>query len=1195
MSTRNIKTTLRIEGDDKYRDSLKKINSELVTLRSEMKVVDAQFSGNEKSVEALEAKYDVLGKQYTQQKEKLETLRNALINAQSEQERINKVVEECQEKYNRAKQTLEEYKQSSVKTADGQKELEDALEEARKELEVAEKASVSAANKIEDYGRKSNYTQAEVFKLEKQLESTKQDLNDARIEANRTGSAVEDLGNDMRNGAEKGREFGEKTKEGVGALASALTAAGVKEGLEEITQAITDCTDASIRFESAVTGVYKTVDGTPAQLQRISDQIKQMSANELPATTKEISAVAEAAGQLGIATEDVIGFTRVMIDLGESTNLSAEEAASSLAKFANITGTAAADYSRLGSVIVGLGNNFATTEADIVEMGTRLASAGTLAGLTEPQIMGLATAMSSVGIEAEAGGTAMTQTLSAIEKAVATGGDELDEFARIAGTSSKDFARMWKDNAVSALQLFVSGLGKLDEQGESATIVLDEMGLSGVRQSNMLKSLALAADTMTGAVNLASTAWEENTALAEEAGKRYETTESKIAMANNAFDNLKIAIGDQLNPALESAAEAGADAFTWAADFVEENPWVVGAITSVTTGMGLLAVGVAGYTVATNIAIPATQAFTSALMANPVGAVAVALVGVTSAVAGLTIAFSNAEPPQDKFYERLVNARQATSELEESMKKLDETIEANQYNTDQVKVLIAELQRLEDRGLENIGVNQLYQETLAGLQEMMPDLAISIDETTGAIEGGTEALMLQAEAWGEQEEAADALRILEDAKNAYEETKLAIEANTAEMEPYKEELASLTEQLNDTNSGIEYGSDQWWEIYNRMTELAGVTIPEYMAQDEALREELALQAGQVLDTWNTYDQYNQTMAEGNETAAETLEQLDEFGTKLDDVQSGMEELQVAYEESYNSAYTNISGQIGLFQMMDEGTSISVDEMIASLQSQSDYMNVYAQNIKKAAEDGLDRGLIAELSDGSVESAAILQEIVTKGEDRIGELNDAFKKVQEGKDYFSDQVAIAETNFDERMDGITTRMDEFTQELDMYDDAADAADNTVQGAVDAIRNRLGDMYEMGRRMGLEQMRGYSDTTQIASPSKAFKRLAHFTTQGVEVQVEEDLPSVRRSYETLAEVSMSGYQSKMAELQYNYNRALDTMARLGGESSYSTTSTVNHNSRVEVHNHYTSPAQTSYAELERMKRRERREIVRRLTPR
>ncbi len=1193
MPTREIKTSLRIEGDSQYQSAIKKINSELTTMRSEMKAVDAQYAGNEKSLDALKAKTESLTRQYDQQKVKLETLRSALANARSEQERIDKVVEQCRENYNRAQRELEEYKNSTDKTAEGQKQLEDALAEAKKELEVAEKASRTAGNAVEDYGRKSNYTQAEIYKLGKELKDTKEDLVQARIESNQTGNAVRNLGNEMQDSAQKGQDFGEKSKEGVDTLAAALTAAGIKESLEAVTQAIKDCLDASVQFESAITGVYKTVDGTSAQLQRITDGVKEMS-TEIPATTTEIAGVAEAAGQLGIATEDVLDFTRVMIDLGESTNLSADEAASALAKFANITGTAASDYSRLGSVIVGLGNNFATTEADIVAMATRLASAGTLAGLTEAEIMGLATAMSSVGIEAEAGGTAMTQTLSAIEKAVAESGDSLDEFARIAGVSSEEFANKWENNAVEALQLFIAGLGDLDAQGESATIVLDEMGLSGVRQSNMLKSLALAADTLTGAVELANVSWEENTALTEEAGKRYETTESKIAMARNAFDNLKVAIGDQLNPALEAAAEAGANAFTWATDFVENNSWVVGAITGVTTAIGLLGVGVAGYTVATNIAIPATQAFTSALLANPVGQVAVALTAVVSAVSGFTVALTNAELPENRFKENLIKARQATDELEISIENLNQTISENEFNIDQVKVYIEELERLEERGLENIGVNQLYQETLEKIQELMPELAVTIDETTGAVEGGTEALLLQAEAWGKQEIAAEALRILEDGKNAYEETKLAIEENAAAMEPYQEELAALAEQLNSTNSEIEYGSTQWWDIYNRMSELTGVVIPEYIAQDEALREELALQhesfmllEGAITATQVAQEAYSEGMVD-------TKTKLDEFNEKIDSIQGELESLQAEYEEAYNSAYTNISGQFGLFETMDTVVATSVGDMIASLQSQSAYMDEYAANMQRAAALGVDQGLIAELSDGSVESAAILKGIVEDGGQNVDKLNANFKKVQEGKEAFSDQMAKMATDFDDRMDDITSRMNQLTDELDMYREAAGAADNTVQGAIDAISARLDDMYSMGYSMGLEQMRGYRNATQQASPSRAFKKLAHNTTLGVEIQVQEDLPAIRKSYEELAEASMQGYQSKIVELQYNYTRALGTMDRLS-EQSYFSNSTVNNNSnRVEVHNHYTSPTQTSYAELERMKRRERREIVRRLIP-
>ena len=201
-------------------------------------------------------------------------------------------------------------------------------------------------------------------------------------------------------------------------------------------------------------------------------------------------------------------------------------------------------------------NNFATTESDIVSMANRLAASGTLAGLTNQEILGLATAMSSVGIEAEAGGTAMTQTLSAIESAVAAGGEDLQKFATVAGESAQEFADKWKNHPIEAIQDFIRGLGKLDEKGESATMVLDDMQLSGVRQSNMLKSLALAADTMTGAVDLSNRAWSENTALTNEASTRYETTESKLKMLKNQVVDMAIDFGGPFVDALKNGLEA---------------------------------------------------------------------------------------------------------------------------------------------------------------------------------------------------------------------------------------------------------------------------------------------------------------------------------------------------------------------------------------------------------------------------------------------------------------------------------------------------------------------------------------------------------------------------------------------------------------------------------------------------------------
>ena len=106
----------------------------------------------------------------------------------------------------------------------------------------------------------------------------------------------------------------------------------------------------------------------------LSKGIRQM-AKEIPASASEIAEVAAAAGQLGIATENILDFTRTTIDLGESTNLSAEQAATSPARLANITRMSQRNFDRLGSVIVALGNSLATMEAEITEMALRLAGA----------------------------------------------------------------------------------------------------------------------------------------------------------------------------------------------------------------------------------------------------------------------------------------------------------------------------------------------------------------------------------------------------------------------------------------------------------------------------------------------------------------------------------------------------------------------------------------------------------------------------------------------------------------------------------------------------------------------------------------------------------------------------------------------------------------------------------------------------
>ena len=434
------------------------------------------------------------------------------------------------------------------------KTLGQAIEAQRKVLDQMKKSFDTlepGTAKFDKAAAEIERENAKLAAMEGQLRNVQQALIAVGRE-NSFANRINKFGDGLIKSGDKIKTFGDNVSSLGGKLTTGLTLPLVASvGL--VTKAASD-------YESAFAGVKKTVDETATvSYKNLSDGIRQM-AKELPASAVEIANVAEVAGQLGIKAEDILTFSRTMIDMGESTNLSAEDAATAIAKIANILGLTSDEYKRFGSSVVDLGNNFATTERDIVEMTNRLAAGGKLAGLTAPEILGLATAMSSVGIEAEAGGTAMTQTLTAIGNAVSLttkdSADDLALIAKVAGTTSEEFQKAWKEKPAEALQAFIKGLNTAREQGANMDAILMKLGMTGIRQGNMLKSLALSSDKMSAAVARSNQAWKDNTALTNEANKRYETTESQLKMFRNQVTDLAIEFGGPLLKALREGLTA---------------------------------------------------------------------------------------------------------------------------------------------------------------------------------------------------------------------------------------------------------------------------------------------------------------------------------------------------------------------------------------------------------------------------------------------------------------------------------------------------------------------------------------------------------------------------------------------------------------------------------------------------------------
>lgn len=415
---------------------------------------------------------------------------------------------------------------------------------------IGDLSSASAKNKEDLLGARNAMLQTATT-----LSDLRGRYADLTKEINIQSSKWTQVGNSLHSFGEKMQGIGSKMQSVGSTLTKGLTVpllAGAGVAVK-----------AAIDYESAFAGVKKTVDGTPQQFTQLSNSIREM-AKEMPSSAVEIAHVAEAAGQLGVPIGAIKDFSKTMINLGVSTNLSSEEAASSIAKIGNIMQVSGKDLGtwsgHFGSAVVDLGNHFATTERDIVEMTNRLAAGGKLAGLTTPEILGLATAMSSVGIEAEAGGTALTQTLTGIGKAVSGVGkgakEKLEVIAQTAGMTAEQFSTAWKQKPAEALQSFIKGLQRAHDEGKNMDGILDELGMTGIRQGNMLKSLASASDKMSEAVNRSNLAWKENNALTNEASKRYETTESQLKIFKNKLTDIAIEFGGPLLKALNSGLDA---------------------------------------------------------------------------------------------------------------------------------------------------------------------------------------------------------------------------------------------------------------------------------------------------------------------------------------------------------------------------------------------------------------------------------------------------------------------------------------------------------------------------------------------------------------------------------------------------------------------------------------------------------------
>lgn len=517
--------------------------------KAKMNGLSSQMKQSASNVNLLKSKYDALKQSTSQLPKEIDKLTGSLKQKQSTLKTTGTLLES-------QKEHLKHLQKTYGKTSEAALKYKDTVANTSKAYKNTEKEVKALETQIKSLNGTFSSQQRELQSLPTKIANAETGYFKLRDAMQQTHTAFRNNGGKLADVAQRFNDVGGRVQ------AFGQKMSGFGDGLSKMTAGLSTgmylAGKAAIDFESSFAGVVKTVNGSPEQLNRIRQGFLDLS-TQIPVSANELAKIGEVAGQLGIKTENILDFTKTIADLGATTNLSAEEGATSLAQFMAVMGTSQSNIRNLGSSIVELGNNFATNERSIVEMAQRLSGMGKQTNMAEADVLGLAAALSTVGIEAEAGGSAMTQVMNKMQNAVASGGDGLQKFASAAGVSANEFANAFRTRPVEALQMLLKGLDEVKENGGNVNEVLAGLGITGIREADAIKRLAGALNGDSGlgkALDIANKGWKENNALTKEASIRYQTSASKLKMAKNEIQKMAIEMGSQLLPKLAQALTA---------------------------------------------------------------------------------------------------------------------------------------------------------------------------------------------------------------------------------------------------------------------------------------------------------------------------------------------------------------------------------------------------------------------------------------------------------------------------------------------------------------------------------------------------------------------------------------------------------------------------------------------------------------
>lgn len=1016
---------------------------------------------------------------------------------------VFKAIDEISSKFNEMTQSgeraLEAFENTGTAADGALSKVSRTAAQTAKSTDAAADSVDDLSSAIGDYEKATGQAANSTGILSEKTTETEKNLDEAAEAARKASEEVEKFGDKSEETGKQSEESSKKGRDGIKELQGVLASAGIAATLNEIKNGFFDCSEAAAQFETSTAMVATIADTSQKSLSNISKEVRSYS-NETGEAASDMAEATYQAISASVNTADAAAFAGTATKLAVGGFTSATTAVDVLTTAINSYGLAASDATQLSDYLITT-QNLGKTSVD--QLAQSVGKVIPLASAYNVQMDNLSSAYAVL----TANGIATAES----------------------GTYLKSMLNELGDTGSGVSEVLLNSTGKtfaqLMEQGYSLGDVMAMLGNAVDGDSTAFNALWNSTEAGIGALSLFNAGADKYDSVLESmrtsAGateKAYstmaDTTDKSKQRMENAFNNLKISVGDVLNPALTQVYEGFTGVFAGMSDFVDEHPAVVAAISAIAVGVGGFTGALAAYNLATTAAKFVTEAFTATLAANPYVLAAAGIVAVTAAAVTLTGVLIT---QSDEYEGMTATCRDQYDELQRLNDQYNAACEQYGENSDAANSLRYQLDQLNDEFEANRQTVKEFVAECDGLIESHNKVMDAYNSSTSSIkdqELGTLALTQRLGELASQNTQTTA---------SYTEMKAIIDQLNADVPGLGLTYDGVTESVDATVEAIkkaakaqadsEYKAEQQQTYVDLLKEQSSLEqqIAEAEANLDAERQRRGMRQDDVTGDWVSgsgfwmedspwvawtsdideykksleelqaaYDENQQTLSdiEGEwrgvaqaveDSQNQTVSYEEVVSAAVSTTQTELDNLTAAYDKAYESARTSIEGQIGLFDTMKTSSELSISDMEKAMQSQTDYLNLYSENLKKAAEYGLDDGLIKSLSDGSEESAgyinAIIQNIEKLGGSTEGmpvaaskfvtEFNSKFEETEKAKDTFADNVAKMETDFDEKMGEIETRMSKTVQNMEMTDEARKAAQDTIKAYCDAIRSMTGE--------------------------------------------------------------------------------------------------------------------------------------------